>query len=417
MENNTSFCHTASIPQMNVMLKPSGSQCNLDCTYCFYLHKENLLHPKQKQRMSEPLLEQFIAQYIQQQQTTHITFYWQGGEPTLMGLDYYKKAVQLQRKYTLPGVTIDNNFQTNGILLNDDWCAFFKKHNFLIGLSIDGPQHLHNLYRKNKAGKDSYLQVRQAASLLHKYQVSFTTLTAVNRETARRPIEVYQFLRDEIRSPFIQFIPIVEPRQFRTHAPQCGDVDVPPRQHTSAARPGFPDSVVESWSVDPDEWGTFLSTVFDAWFAHDLGRVYVQYFEAAVELWMGLPSPLCILAAQCGNNLAMDFDGAVYSCDHFVYPEYRLGHLAEHTLAELANSPRQQQFSADKSATLCEQCQSCRYQFACFGECPKNRFIKPASGNGSLNYLCSGWKKFWTHIAPYISHIVNQLGYPVRKGL
>ncbi len=402
---------------MNIMLKPAGSKCNLDCTYCFFLHKENLLHSAKKQQISDETLEQFVEQYIGQQETDLISFYWQGGEPTLMGLDFYKKVVRLQKKHCPTGVKIDNLFQTNGIVFNDKWCHFFKENDFLIGLSIDGPQQLHNLYRKNKAGNGSYIQVKRAAQLLHKHKVEFTTLTTVNNVTAKQPLEVYRFLRDEIRSPFIQFIPIVEPKRFRTHAPQCGDVEQPPCQGSAAARPGNDDSVVEPWSVAPDDWGSFLSTIFDEWFRQDIGRVFVQYFEAAVQMWMGQHSPLCTLAPMCGNNLVMDFDGSVYSCDHYVYPEYRLGNLADQTLESMAFSAKQFQFGLNKKTSLPTQCLDCHYKFACHGECPKNRFIKTKTGEEGLNYLCSGWYKFWSHIDPYVGHIVKQLGYQIKKGI
>lgn len=405
------------IKTMNVMLKPAGSTCNLDCTYCFYLHKEKLLHPTKQQHISDTTLERFVEQYIHQQNTDLISFYWQGGEPTLMGLDFYKKVVRLQKKHCHPGMKIDNHFQTNGVVLNDKWCSFFRENDFLIGLSIDGPQQLHNLYRKNKAGNGSYLQVKRAAQLLHKHKVEFTTLTTVNNVTAKQPLEVYRFLRDEICSPFIQFIPIVEPKRFRTHAPQCGDVEHPPYQGSSAAQPGKNDSVVEAWSVNPDDWGTFLSNIFDEWFRNDIGQIFVQYFEAAVQMWIGQQSPLCTLAPICGKNLVMDFDGSIYSCDHYVYPEYKLGNLADKTLESMAFSEQQYQFAIHKEAALPKQCRECSYQFACFGECPKNRFIKTKTGEDGLNYLCSGWFKFWSHIDPFISQIVTQLGYPIKKGI
>lgn len=414
MENATRNNTVTQPRYMNFMLKPTGSKCNLDCTYCFFLHKEDLLHATKKQQINDETLEQFIEQYIHQQDNKLISFFWQGGEPTLMGLDFYKKVVRLQQKHCPDGVKIDNLFQTNGIVLNDKWCRFFKENNFLIGLSIDGPQQLHNLYRKNKAGNGSYIQVKRAAQLLHKHNVEFTTLTTVNNITAKQPLDVYRFLRDEIRSPFMQFIPIVEPKQFRTHAPQCGDVEIQPYQGSLAARSGHDESVVEPWSVDPDDWGQFLSTIFDEWFRQDIGKVFVQYFEAAVQMWMGQHSPLCTLAPECGNNLVMDFDGSVYTCDHYVYPEYKLGNLADNTLASMAYSTRQAQFSRNKQTSLPKQCQTCRYHFSCHGECPKNRFIKTKNGEEGLNYLCSGWYAFWSHIDPYVRHIVARLGYKVQ---
>jgi uncharacterized protein len=403
------------VRRMHVMVKPTGALCNLDCAYCYYLSKQQLLGKPEEWRISDAVLETFIRQYFEGQNHREVVFSWQGGEPTLLGLDFFGKVVALEKKYCPPHVRCENDLQTNGMLLDDAWCEFLYEESFLVGLSIDGPKHLHDTYRKDKAGQGSFDSVFRAANLLKKYKVNFATLSCVNHLTAKHPFEVYRFLRDEIGSKRMQFIPIVEPLGFRQVAPQRWDERFMPMLGAPDVRPGNPGSIVEEWSVDPDEWGNFLCRVFDEWYRKDLGQIYVNYFEAAVETWMGHVSPLCTLGPMCGKGLALERDGSVYACDHYVYPEYRVGNIREKPLEKMAFSDLQERFGKGKEGLLPEYCRRCEYQFACFGECPKNRFIKTPDGVPGLNYLCSGWKKFFAHIDEPVQKIVRSLGVPVIK--
>ncbi len=401
--------------RMHAMIKPTGPICNLDCRYCYYLSKETLLGTENGWRISDETLETFIRQYIEGQNYKEVIFSWQGGEPTLLGLDFFRKVMDLERKYCPPHTRCENDLQTNGTRLDDGWCAFLRENGFLVGLSIDGPRDLHDAYRRDKAGEGTFERVLRASKLLRKHGVKFATLSCVNRVTGKRPIEVYRFLRDEVGSRRMQFIPVVEPRSFRGTAPQHWPAGEMPMVGTSAARPGTPDSVVEEWSVDPEDWGEFLCKVFDEWHRHDLGKIYVQYFEAAVESWMGRVNPLCALAPMCGKGLAVEHDGSVYACDHYVYPEFRLGNVRSEPIVEMALSATQERFGVNKESTLPEDCRNCDYEFACYGECPKNRFLRTLSGEPGLNYLCSGWNRFWRHIDAPISRIVRDLGYTPEK--
>jgi uncharacterized protein len=397
------------------MVKPTGAFCNLDCTYCYYLSKQELLGRPVQWCVSEEVLETFIRQYFEGQNHKEVVFSWQGGEPTLLGIDFFRKVVELEKKYCPPHVRCENDLQTNGTNLDDTWCQFLLDENFLVGLSIDGPKNLHDVHRRDKSGKGSFDRVLRAAQLLKKYKVNFATLSCVNRLTGEHPLEVYRFLRDEIGSTRMQFIPIVEPVGFRQVAPQRWDQRLMPLLGVPESRPGNPGSVVEDWSVDPDDWGDFLCRVFDEWFRNDLGNIYVQYFDAAVETWMGHVSPLCTQSPLCGKGMALERDGTVYACDHYVYPEYRVGNITERPLDAMAYSEQQEQFGRAKEGLLPEYCRKCEYQFACFGECPKNRLIKTPDGQPGLNYLCSGWKKFFVHIDPSIQKIVRSLGRSVIK--
>ena len=416
------------VRRMHVMVKPTGALCNLDCTYCYYLSKQELLGKPESWSISDEVLEAFIRQYFESQNYKEVVFSWQGGEPTLLGLDFFRKVVELEKKYCPSHVRCENDLQTNGILLDDGWCEFLHKENFLVGLSIDGSKHLHDAYRKDKSGQGSFDRVFRAAKLLRKHRVNFATLCCVNRVTARHPLEVYRFLRDKVGSKRIQFIPIVEPVGFREVAPQPLDKLVAlskaegrwderllPVLDSPQARPGSDESFVEEWSVDPDDWGDFLCRVFDEWYRKDLGRIHVNYFEAAVETWMGHMSPLCTQSPMCGKGLALERDGSVYACDHYVYPEYRVGNILERPLSEMAYSERQEKFGKMKEGMLPQQCRRCEYEFTCFGECPKNRFIKTPEGEVGLNYLCSGWKKFFSHIDQPMQRIVRGLGESVVK--
>lgn len=406
------------VVRMHAMIKPTGPICNLDCQYCYYLSKENLLGTENGWRISDETLEAFIRQYIEGQNYKEVIFSWQGGEPTLMGLDFFRKVIALERKYCPPHTRCENDLQTNGTRLDDGWCEFLRENGFLVGLSIDGPRGLHDAYRRDKAGGGTFDRVFRASKLLRKHGVKFATLSCVNRVTGKHPLEVYRFLRDGVGSKRMQFIPVVEPRSFRRTPPQHWPAGEMPAVGSSAARPGTPDSVVEEWSVDPEEWGEFLCQVFDEWHSRDFGKIYVNYFEASVESWMGRVNPLCVLAPMCGKGVAVEHDGGVYACDHYVYPEYRLGNIRSEPIAEMVLSPKQERFGRSKEGTLPVDCRRCEYEFACYGECPKNRFVRAPSGQPGMNYLCPGWKRFWRHIDAPISTIVRGLGYtPVKQTL
>lgn len=404
------------VVRMHAMVKPTGPVCNLNCQYCYYLGKESLFGTENRWRISDETLETFIRQYIEGQNYPEIIFSWQGGEPTLLGLDFFRKVVALEQKYCAPHSRCENDLQTNGTRLDDEWCEFLHAHNFLVGLSIDGPRLLHDAYRKDSAGNGTFAQVFRASQLLHRHGVKFNTLSCVNRLTAKHPVDVYRFLRDDVGSKRMQFIPIVEPKGFRHTAPQYWPLQTMPVVGTSAARPGTPDSVVEDWSVDPDDWGEYLCRVFDFWQRSDIGKIYVHYFEAAVETWMGRVNPLCTLGPMCGKGVAVEHEGSVYACDHYVYPQYRLGNIHETPLAGLVLSPNQELFGTNKERTLPEACRRCDYEFACFGECPKNRFVRTPDGEPGMNYLCTGWKHFWNHIDEPIQRMVRALGHtPVKQ--
>ena len=391
------------------MVKPIGAICNLDCTYCYYLHKKELLGTSSKFRMSDDILETHIRQYIEGQDGSEVVFSWQGGEPTLLGIEFFRKVVNLQKKHKRPNQRIENDLQTNGTLLDDAWATFLAEHNFLVGLSIDGPKKLHDAYRLGKDGRPTFDQVFHAVQLLHKYGVRFNTLTVVNRLNARRPLDVYRFLRSEVRPYEMQFIPCVEPKVFCTVAPQKWDPHMLPLYDSPAAHPGTPDSVVTDWSVDPDDWGYFLCKVWDDWFSRDYGKVFVNLFETAVAQWMGMEAQVCVYHDFCGKGVALEHDGSVYSCDHYVYPEYRLGNIVETPSSQLVFSDAQRTFGFAKSEKLTDYCRNCKYLFACNGDCPKNRLIRTPSGEPGLNYLCSGLKKFWAHIDPGMKDIIARV--------
>jgi uncharacterized protein len=395
--------------RFHAMAKPIGPTCNLDCTYCYYLSKEGLLSTGNNWRMSDEVLEEYIRQYIEGQNCEEIVFSWQGGEPTLLGLDFFKRVVELEKKYCPPHKRVENDLQTNGTLLDDKWCEFLTQNKFLVGLSIDGPRELHDRYRKDRGGKGSFDRVFRGARLLKKHGTAFATLSCVNRLTAQHPLEVYRFLRDEVGAQRMQFIPIVEPKVFRSTPPQYWSPTTMPIVGTPDARPGTRDSVVEDWCCDPDDFGEFLCKIFDEWYERDLGRIYVHYFDATVEVYMGRISPLCTLGPMCGKGLAVEHDGSVYACDHYVYPEYRLGNIREAPIETLIFTEKQEWFGTNKERMLPRQCRECRYLVACFGECPKNRFVKTIDGEPGLNYLCSGWKRFFSHADERVAAIAERI--------
>ncbi len=401
--------HATSGGRFHVMAKPSGSTCNLDCKYCFYLSKETLPKGPGTGEMSDDTLELFTRQYIEGNTGPQVVFSWQGGEPTLRGVGFYRRVVALQKKYAKPNQRIENDLQTNGVLLNEEWAAFLQEHRFLVGLSIDGPREMHDHFRVNKGGAPTFDKVMAAAKLLRKFGVRFNTLTCVHRHNASRPLDVYRFLRNELDSTYIQFIPIVQLKEFETTAPQKWDESRLPIVGSPEARPGHPNSVVTDWSVDPEEYGYFLSRIFDEWRRKDLGKVLVNHFETLVAQHMGLPSQLCIYSEICGKGVALEHDGSVYSCDHYVYPEYRLGSLQEKPLAEMVFAPEQVTFGYAKSESLPRYCRECSYLKDCWGECPKNRLIRTPDGEAGLNYLCAGLKKFYKHALPEVEKIVNDI--------
>jgi uncharacterized protein len=384
--------------RFHAMVKPVGSLCNLDCTYCYYLHKEGLLHQPKAPRMTDEMLEQHIRQYIEAQTGSEVVFSWQGGEPTLLGLEFFRKVVALEARYKKPFQVIQNDLQTNGTLLNAEWAAFLKEHHFVVGLSCDGPARLHDDYRVTKGGQPTHAKVMAAARMLKQHGVPFNGLCVVNRENAKFPKDVYRFLTRELGVWRVQLISCVEPKVFRQTAPQKWDVAGIPVVGTPASRPGAPDSVVTDWTVDPEDWGNFLCQVWDDWYARDFGKVHVDLFETAVAQSLGLPSQRCITAEFCGKGLAVEHNGDVFSCDHYVYPEYRLGNLRDKNWSELAYAAPQQKFGFAKRDALPAYCRECPHLKLCWGECPKNRLVRTPSGEVGLNYLCPGLKKFYAHI-------------------
>jgi uncharacterized protein len=389
------------VAAFHLMAKPIGPICNLDCKYCFYLEKEKLYPDTRQWKMSDAVLEAYVKQYIEQQNAPEINFAWQGGEPTLLGVDFFEKAVALQQRYA-NGKRIHNALQTNGTLLDDQWGAFLAEHQFLVGLSIDGPRQLHDFYRVDKQQKPTFDAVMRGLGFLKKHQVEFNTLTVVNRQNSQRPLEVYRFLK-EIGSGFLQFIPLVEraaPTRLKVLGFELSDPPVLGQAGQFAAPEEA--SPVTSWSVDAHQYGRFLCDIFDHWVRHDVGRVFVQMFDVALGNWMGLGSPLCVFAEKCGNAMAIEHNGDVFSCDHYVYPGYKIGNLLSQSLGEMAASPQQRKFGADKSETLPDYCKKCEVRFACNGECPKHRFTTTPDGQAGLNYLCPAYKRFFNHIDPHM---------------
>jgi uncharacterized protein len=387
----TAGAKTAPPPAFHVMMKPRGAICNLDCQYCYFLAKE-MLYPGSRFRMADELLEEYTRQYIAAQRVPEVTFAWQGGEPTLMGLDFFKRAVELQQKYRRPGMKVYNAFQTNGVLLNEDWCRFFKQHDFLIGVSIDGPQPLHDAYRVDKGGNPTFRKVMAGLALLKQHRVEFNILTTVHAANADHPLEVYHFLRDEAGAQFMQFIPIVEldNRESFGRSFQEGDR-------------------VTERSVTGQQYGQFLCAIFDEWVRRDVGRVFVQIFDVALAAWSGHRPGLCVFEETCGHALALEHNGDLFSCDHFVEPKYRLGNIQEIPLVEMVASAQQQRFGLDKRDTLPRYCRECEVRFVCNGGCPKDRILHTPEGEPGLNYLCAGFKRFFNHIDRPMRLMANEL--------
>jgi uncharacterized protein len=384
------------VPAFHVMTKPIGPICNLDCKYCFYLEKEKLFPTNENFRMSDEVLETYIRDYIRGQRVPEISFAWQGGEPTLMGVGFFRKVVELQQKYA-DGKKISNALQTNGTLLNDEWCEFLARNNFLIGLSVDGPAKLHDAYRVDKRQQPTFDKVMRGLDFLKKHAVEFNTLTVVNRINSQHPLEVYEFLK-EIGSGFIQFIPLVERRADQHFNPHGLDLAMPPQIEDIDPE----DLPVTGWSVRSKDYGKFLVSIFERWVRRDVGKVFVQIFDVALGNWMGMGGGLCVFSEKCGTALALEHNGDLYSCDHFVYPEFKLGNILNNSLGDMVNSTQQRKFGSDKADSLPKYCKECEVRFACHGECPKHRFIRTPDGEEGLNYLCAAYKQFFNHADPYM---------------
>ena len=379
---------------MYVMLKPAGSLCNLRCKYCYYLEKRKLYQQNPNNIISDHMLEKFIKEYIEAQSTPQVLFTWHGGETLMRPIAFYKRALELQRIYGR-GRQIDNCIQTNGTLITDKWCEFFKENNFLVGVSIDGPQEFHDEYRRTSMGQPTFLKVMAGIKLLNKHKVEWNALAVVNDFNADYPLDFYNFFRD-IECRYIQFSPIVE--------------RIVNRPDGLTLAPGMtPGGTLTDFYVTPEQWGNFLCTIFDEWVKTDVGTYFVQIFDSTLANWVGEQPGVCTLAKECGHAGVMEFNGDVYSCDHFVYPEYRLGNLATRTITEMMYSEQQNQFARLKHQLLPQQCRECQFEFACHGECPKNRFVDDCYGNPGLNYLCQGYHQFFSHVAPYMDFMKREL--------
>ena len=378
-----------------VMLKPAGAHCNLACKYCYYLEKNNLYQNSHRHLMTDEMLEQFTREYIEAQTMPQVLFTWHGGEPLMRSIDFYKKALALQKKY-VHGKQIDNVIQTNGTLLTDEWCEFFAKNHWLVGISIDGPQEYHDHYRVTPAGKPSWEKVMQGISLLKKHRVEWNAMAVVNAYNAEHPLEFYHFFRDN-GCQYLQFTPIVERltehEDGRTLASLADDREIP----------------LADASVTPQQWGNFLCTIFDDWVHHDVGKTFVEIFDCTLANWMGVLPGICAYSKECGHAGVMEHNGDVYSCDHFVFPEYKLGNIREQSLIDMLYGEKQQAFSRLKHTSLPRQCKECDMEFACHGECPKNRFEKDKYGEPGLNYLCQGYYQYYTHVAPYMDFMKREL--------
>lgn len=378
----------------HVLAKPTGAICNLDCTYCFFLSKE-ALYPGSRFRMADDLLELYIRQLLEAQTGATLTVAWQGGEPTIMGLDFFRHAVELVKRYQRPGTTIEHTIQTNGTLLDAAWCDFFREERFLVGLSMDGPPGMHDTYRVDKGGKGTHHRVLAAARLMAQRDVDFNILCTVHAANADHPLEVYRYFRDGVGARFIQFIPIVE-RATSELLPLANQG----WGERARDRPLYTlqGNLVTDRTVTAAQWGRFLSAIFDEWVRRDVGTVFVQMFDAALASWLGLQPALCIFNETCGNALALEHTGDLYSCDHFVEPRFKLGNIRERHLLEMVASPEQRRFGTDKRDKLPRYCRECPVRFACHGECPRNRFIETPDGEPGLNYLCAGYKAFFEHV-------------------
>lgn len=391
----------------HLLTKPTGAVCNLDCKYCFFLSKE-MLYPGSRFRMADDLLEIYIQQLLEAHHVPEVNVAWQGGEPTLMGLDFFKRSVELVEAYKKPGQSVIYTIQTNGTKIDDQWAIFLKEHNFLVGLSVDGPQELHDAYRVNKGGEGSYQQVFRGWEFLVKHGVEYNILCTVHAANADHPLEVYHFFRDELKAQFIQFIPIVE----RSTPEMLPIANFGWSERTGGDRPLYTQqgTLVTERSVRPEQYGNFLIAIFEEWVRRDVGRVYVQMFDVTLGSWVGQHN-LCIFAPTCGNALALEHNGDLYSCDHFVEPDYLLGNIRKTHMIELIASDQQRKFGQDKQDTLPNYCLNCEVKFTCNGGCPRNRFIETPDGEPGLNYLCAGYKKFFKAVDESMRFMANELRF------
>ena len=378
-----------------VMLKPAGAHCNLACKYCYYLEKNKLYPTAQRHLMSDEMLEQFTREYIEAQTMNQVLFTWHGGEPLLRSIDFYRKALSLQQKYA-GGRRIDNVIQTNGTLLTDEWCEFFAQNHWLVGISIDGPQPDHDHYRLTAAGKPSWKKVMQGIKLLKKHGVEWNAMAVVNAYNANHPLEFYRFFKEN-GCQFLQFTPIVE----RLTRHEDG--------RTLASLADKDEISLSEASVTPEQWGYFLCAIFDEWVRKDVGKIFVEIFDCTLANWMGISPGICAYSKECGHAGVMEHNGDVYSCDHFVFPEYKLGNIRDHSLIDMLYGEQQQEFSRQKHSSLPRQCKECDMEFACHGECPKNRFMKDKYGDSGLNYLCPGYYHYYQHVAPYMDYMKQEL--------
>lgn len=378
-----------------VMLKPAGAHCNLACKYCYYLEKNKLYPTAQRHLMSDEMLEQFTREYIEAQTMNQVLFTWHGGEPLLRSIDFYRKALSLQQKYA-GGRRIDNVIQTNGTLLTDEWCEFFAQNHWLVGISIDGPQPYHDHYRLTAAGKPSWQKVMHGIKLLKKHGVEWNAMAVVNAYNVNHPLEFYRFFKEN-GCQFLQFTPIVE-RQTRHEDGR-----------TLASLADKDEISLSEASVTPEQWGYFLCAIFDEWVRKDVGKIFVEIFDCTLANWMGISPGICAYSKECGHAGVMEHNGDVYSCDHFVFPEYKLGNIRDHSLIDMLYGEQQQEFSRLKHSSLPRQCKECDMEFACHGECPKNRFMKDKYGDSGLNYLCLGYYHYYQHVAPYMDYMKQEL--------
>jgi uncharacterized protein len=402
-KENLSARHECTAQGIHVVSKPIGPVCNLNCEYCFYLEKQALFNSGEQYRMSDEVLSAFITNYITSQPTPIVEFVWQGGEPTLLGIDFFRKVVELQHPFAKLK-TISNSLQTNGTLLNDEWCAFLKKHNFMVGISLDGPQEIHDRYRHDRKGNATFDRVTQGLRLLQKHKIEYNVLACVARETAKHPLEVYRFLKG-LGVEFVQFSPVVE-RMPDSSSRQAGLRLAGPANLNKDED----QTEVTPWSVIPEEYGDFLIAIYEEWVRHDVGKVFVMNFEWALNAWIGNPSPVCVHAKTCGRSVVIEHNGDVYACDHCVYPEYRLSNIRTEKLSTMVERSLQSGFGISKETTLPRWCRECGVLAACQGGCPKHRFSMTHYNEPGLHYLCEGYKKFFLHIRKYLHAMTQLLG-------
>ena len=379
---------------MYIMVKPVGSACNLRCDYCYYLEKQHLYANEGRQMLSDELLERFIREYIESQTTPEVLFTWHGGEPLVRPLAFYEKVVRLQQRYAR-GRRIANSLQTNGTLINDDWARFFHDQGWLIGVSLDGPEAYHDAFRRTRGGGPSFRNVIRGIDILNRHAVEWNALAVANRLNGDHPLSFYRFFKN-IGCRYIQVTPVVERLAHHDDGRQLASL--------------VDEGQLAPFSIRPKQWGNFLCTIFDEWVRHDVSMFFINIFDATLANWVGVAPGLCTMAKQCGHAGVMEHNGDVYSCDHFVFPEYKLGNIHEQSLVEMMYSERQRRFGRAKADSLPTQCRECQWLNACHGECPRNRFIRTANGEPGLNYLCEGYRQYFSHVAPYMDVMKRLLG-------